>query len=138
MKTSQVELTNLEIIRSLQALQRVDSASCEFDMTYTLSLNLKTLRRASEDYEEFRQGILHDHCVLDDKHRPMATEDGLDVVFRSDEDEQTAVEKFDKLNDTAVSLHLYRYPMSAFKKVKIPHVLLEHLLWMVQTEDNAT
>lgn len=135
MKTSQIELSNLEILRSLQALQAVNSDGIEFDMTYTMSLNLKALRKASEDYQEFRTGIFKEYAELTERGEPIIDEETQKYVFKSNADETAALDKVQQLNDAAVSLDLYCYPLSSFRKAKIPHTLLEHLTWMVRDEE---
>lgn len=132
MKTTQIELSNIEILRSLQALQAVDSGGIDFDMTYTMSLNLKSLRKAADDYQEFRTGIFKEHAELDERGEPVVEEERY--IFKSPEDEVAATDKVKSLNDAVVSLNLYTYPLAAFRKAKIGHTLLEHLLWMVRED----
>ncbi|MCB0063141.1 MAG: hypothetical protein KDE19_13545 [Caldilineaceae bacterium] len=132
MKTTQIELTNEAIFRSLQALERVklEKGAVPFDVSYTLGLNMSFLRKAVEDYQEALNKIYREHCKLENG-APVMTEDRLDYVYKSGKDKREAIEERDALGDVAISLPLYIYPLSAFEKADIPHTLLEHLLWMI-------
>ena len=132
MKTSKIELSNLDILRSLQALERVNSDGVEFNAAYTMALNLKTLRKASEDYQEYRAELIKGYCELDERGNPVPDTDNNKYVFRSDDDEVAANEAVEELNKSTVELNLYTYPPSMFAKAKIPHTLIEHLTWMIR------
>ena len=135
MKTEQIELSNQECLNGFQALQSISSDDLEFGMTYTMSLNLKELRRASENYSEFREAIFKETCELDERGEPVVDKESRRYQFKNVEDEIAATSKITALNKTMVSLNLYVYPLSAFAKAKIAHTLLEHLTWMVREGD---
>lgn len=133
MKTEQIELTNREIAFALEALQRIESADVELDMKFTIAKNQKRLRQANEDYEEFKLSVLKEHCQLNGQGYPET--EGNRYVFKTDEDEAAATVKNKELGDVSISLDLYIFPLNIFKKAKISHNLLEHLLWMIRSEE---
>lgn len=134
MKSTQVELSNLDVLASLTGFDTLRNRDIESDVGYRIALNAKRIRKAAEDYQEYRNDLLKRYAQLSEHGEFTLDEKTKELVFKDSEARKEANEALKLLNKATVTLDLYQFPLGLFKNARFPESVWEDLYWMIRLD----
>lgn len=135
------ELTNSEVVNSLNALQRLVTTQDKLPIRLSVAAhdNIKTLQNQVVELENFRQDILDDYAEFDEdgEIKTVEGDDGEqtdEIQFKSEDARESYIDDINNKYNSTVELDLQTLSIDLVDRVDVAPPIVFALEWMFDSE----